>query len=588
VSDDRTLQERSPALTEAHLEAGDVAPTRATPATSPSDPLLGAVIDGKYRMEKLIGVGGMGRVYRGRNLRTDGPVAIKTLLPSLASDDSLVQRFVIEAQSASKLKHQNTIRIYDVGREGDLLFMVMELLDGEPLESLLSREKRIEPARMLHIMTQACRSLAEAHAAGLVHRDIKPDNVFLNRVGDEPDHVKVLDFGVAKLRQKDPGQATLTQAGMIFGTPRYMAPEQARALEIDGRSDIYALGVMMFECLTGKPPFDAADAVGILVQHVNEPIPHFASVAPDLPPMEDLEAIVRRCMAKQPDERFDDVLNLLNALEAASVRYGYVASGTYVQAAGGTVSMGAGAPNTPAAASAVNPGGFDALGVSGGPAETRFTMGKNVEVRDSGAHASVGNKQKIAGVALAAVVGLAALGGALAALVGGDAPAPAPPASEPNAAGSAEAPAASATEAVAVSPAAVAAALASATTELQAGVTNGKTRAAAFIARAILDSEPAGAQAVLADGTSVALPHTFVWRRAEDGSAAPLQVTVQAPGHRAATVTLEASTAPRVVTLEAERRSPRPAAERPPAAPAAEPTPRPTLEGGLEDPFATP
>lgn len=584
MSDDRTLQERSPALTEAHPDARDVAPTRESAAVaSPTDALLGAIVDGKYRIEKLIGVGGMGRVYRGRNTRTDGPVAIKTLLPSLASDESLVQRFVIEAQSASKLKHQNTIRIYDVGREGDLLFMVMELLDGEPLESLLSREKRIAPARVLHIMTQACRSLAEAHAAGLVHRDIKPDNLFLNRVGDEPDHVKVLDFGVAKLRQKDPGQATLTQAGMIFGTPRYMAPEQARALEIDGRSDIYALGVMMFECLTGRPPFEAADAVGILIQHVNEPIPSFASVAPDLSPMEDLEAIVRRCMAKQPDERFDDVSNLLNALEAASARYGYVASGTYAQAAGGTVSMGAEAPNTPAVAAAVNPDGFTALGVDGGTAETRFTMGQSVSVPESGAHAALGNKRTLVGVTLAAVIGVATLGGVLAALVGGDAPEPVASAPE------ADAPALDPASATVASSTAVAAAAASVTAQLQTGVRNGETRAAALVATARVETDTPAAQATLADGRVVDLPHTFTWRREDDGTAAPLAVTVQAPGFQPTALELAPSDTPMQVSLQAEARrpsTPRTPAE-PPAAPT-DPTPpvRPTLEGGLEDPFA--
>src|SRR5690606_18706683 len=154
----------------------------------------------------------------------------------------------------------------------------------------------------------------EAHGAGLVHRDIKPDNIFLNRVGDTHDeHVKVLDFGVAKLRNKQYGGATLTQAGMIFGTPRYMSPEQARAHDLDGRSDIYALGVVMYEALTGRAPFVSDDPVATLIMHVNEPVPPFKVANPDLPAMPELEALVLRCLEKDPDKRFDDVRNLLNA-----------------------------------------------------------------------------------------------------------------------------------------------------------------------------------------------------------------------------------------------------------------------------------
>jgi serine/threonine-protein kinase len=274
----------------------------------------------KYRVERVLGEGGMGKVYRGRNLRTEHSIAIKTLMPELVHDESLVRRFEVEAKAASNLSHPNTIRVYDHGNEGKLLWMVMELLDGISLERALNIERAIEPRRLIGLMRQVCASLAEAHGKGLVHRDLKPDNIFLNRAGGEADFVKVLDFGVAKLKDPKFGSEKLTQAGMIFGTPRYMSPEQARAKELDERSDIYALGVIMFECLTGKAPFEAADPIGVLVKHCNEPVPTFASVNPSLAIDPGFEEIVRRCLAKKPEQRPATVKELRAELDALDVR----------------------------------------------------------------------------------------------------------------------------------------------------------------------------------------------------------------------------------------------------------------------------
>lgn len=286
----------------------------------PADPLIGTVFDGKYVIDALIGVGGMGKVYRGRNLRTEHSIAIKTLMPELVHDESLVRRFEVEAKAASNLSHPNTIRVYDHGNEGKLLWMVMELLDGISLERALNIERAIEPRRLIGLMRQVCASLAEAHGKGLIHRDLKPDNIFLNRAGGEADFVKVLDFGVAKLKDPKFGSEKLTQAGMIFGTPRYMSPEQARAKELDERSDIYALGVIMFECLTGKAPFEAADPIGVLVKHCNEPVPTFASVNPSLVIDPVFEEIVRRCLAKKPEQRPATVKVLRAELDALDIR----------------------------------------------------------------------------------------------------------------------------------------------------------------------------------------------------------------------------------------------------------------------------
>ncbi len=347
-----------------------------------TDSLVGQLIDGKYAVHKLIGEGGMGKVYAGTNIRTESPVAIKTLLPELVRDDTVVKRFEIEAKAASNLHHPNTIRIFDFGSHDGMLFMIMELLDGASLEGTLRREGFLEPRRVIRLMRQVLRSLAEAHGVGLVHRDLKPDNIFLNRAGGEEDFVKVLDFGVAKLKDNKYGNATLTQAGMIFGTPTYMSPEQARAQEIDGRSDIYALGVILYECLTGDPPFKANDPVAVLIQHVNEPPPPFAVTNPHLSPMPEFEAIVMRCLRKAREERFDTVTDLLGALD--ELEQLYATGQTTVQAdsalvSGNTVALprGAGHPS-PGRGTQVHPSNpgqdSDRLGLGDGGVRD-FTIG---------------------------------------------------------------------------------------------------------------------------------------------------------------------------------------------------------------------
>lgn len=335
--------------------------TAASQAQMPVDPIIGTIFDGKYVIDALIGVGGMGKVYRGRNLRTEHSIAIKTLMPELVHDDSLVRRFEVEAKAASNLSHPNTIRVYDHGNEGKLLWMVMELLDGQSLERALSIERAIEPRRLIGLMRQVCASLAEAHGKGLVHRDLKPDNIFLNRAGGEADFVKVLDFGVAKLKDPKFGSEKLTQAGMIFGTPRYMSPEQARAKELDERSDIYALGVIMFECLTGKAPFEAADPIGVLVKHCNEPVPSFASVNPSVAIDSAFEEIVRRCLAKKPEQRPATVKDLRAELDALDAR---LASGRPAPANNSTHQLDLGGSPEDTHRDQNAPDTFDRLGIT--------------------------------------------------------------------------------------------------------------------------------------------------------------------------------------------------------------------------------
>ncbi|MCB9506467.1 MAG: serine/threonine protein kinase [Myxococcales bacterium] len=554
--DDSKIREQDASERDGDTSEHDVASaTQAMSGGSPGD-LVGQLIDGKYRVEALIGAGGMGKVYRGRNIRTDSPVAIKTLIPDLVSDETLVKRFEVEAKSASNLRHPNTIRIFDFGREGTVLFMVMELLDGSSLEGLLQREGRLAPGRVIEVVRQTCRSLDEAHSAGLVHRDIKPDNIFLNRVsrGADEDHVKVLDFGVAKLKDKQYGSATLTQAGMIFGTPRYMSPEQARAFELDGRSDIYALGVVMFECLTGAPPFTANDAVGILIKHVNEPIPTFADIDPNLEPMPELEEIVRRCMAKKPDDRFDDVRNLLNALDGVAPIYGLGGTtGTTSIARSGPEQTRAfdDAPNqTPSAG--VRSDAFDALGVKSGA--SRYTLGAAADI-PSGPHATAGPKSPVVKIA-AAIGGLVVLVGvALMALVHEPAadPVAATPAAEPGAEpAAATPPTPPAADLALVEPVIEVARL-----RIDSAFTSAATAVAATVVPIDLRVRPDTAEAVAriegSDDEPVALPHIFYFTRDPSSPPVSLKFEVTAPGFRATTqdVPLRRSEAPVFVELRA-------------------------------------
>jgi serine/threonine-protein kinase len=294
---------------------------------SKPDPLIGRTVGGRYTIVSRIGAGGMGVVYKARQGAVDRDIAVKVLLPDrLNSDDDLdetVRRFHLEARAASKLSHPNTITIYDFGQDEDgLLYIAMEYLQGNSLEQVL-RQGPMEPGRVARVMMQICSSLAEAHKKGIIHRDIKPDNMFLIQMGDQQDFVKVLDFGVAKLR--GPAQEkTLTRAGMIFGTPKYMSPEQARCQSLDARSDIYSLGVMMYQMLIGRVPFDADDHVSILLMHCTDPPPPFDAVRQDVTVPEELAEVVFKALQKDRDRRFQAVEEMQSALEVVAARFNYV------------------------------------------------------------------------------------------------------------------------------------------------------------------------------------------------------------------------------------------------------------------------
>ncbi len=260
------------------------------------DPFVGRVIDGRYEIQERVGEGGMGVVYKCRQISIDRIIAIKMLNPQMASDPQWVQRFYNEAKACSRLQHPNTIRMFDFGQTTDgRLFMTMEFLDGMSLRDALQKGP-LAPQRVVKVLIQCCASLAEAHSIGIIHRDIKPDNVFLLNMAGSPDFVKLLDFSVAKLLE---GDRMKTQAGVVFGTPQYMSPEQGRGLPLDARSDLYALGILGYEMLTGNVPFNDDNPMTVIQMHLHGAIPPM----PDSIPYS-VQQIVRRALEKDANRRY--------------------------------------------------------------------------------------------------------------------------------------------------------------------------------------------------------------------------------------------------------------------------------------------
>ena len=262
------------------------------------DPLIGTEVIGQYVIRRLLGKGGMGAVYLADQPSVGRRAVIKVLHPALSRDPGLVARFDVEARAASQLGHPNIVTIYNYGAMADgTLFLAMEHLDGQTLEEVIERGRQ-PVARAVDIVRQAAAALAEAHRRGVVHRDVKPSNVMLVSRGQAEDFVKVLDFGIAHVEGSD-----MTSTGAICGTPRYMSPEQLRGQKLDGRSDLYSLGCILFELVTGRAPFTAGSPLGLGYQHVHEAAPRASEVAPKARIPAALDAFLARALAKDPADR---------------------------------------------------------------------------------------------------------------------------------------------------------------------------------------------------------------------------------------------------------------------------------------------
>ncbi len=340
---------RAPAPEEEHQDVTEVAPSSSispmigpTPSggaasRSPSvaerikkrgekDPRVGQVLLGRYRLEKPIAKGGMGRVYLATQLQLGRSVAVKVLNAEFKdTDPQFVRRFGIEASICARLSHPNVVTVHDYGEsESGELFMAMELLRGKTLSQIIQKEAPFSPGRTIHIALQTARALREAHAIGIIHRDLKPGNIMLIEAGDDPDFVKVLDFGLVKLFVPE-GQVVglaadeegdLTRAGTLLGSPRYMSPEQIRGETLDPRTDIYSFGIILFQMAAGRPPFTGNGSVDLIYKHIHEKPPRVSEVAhTECPP--ELEDLIQRCLEKDRTKRFASMTELIGALKNA-------------------------------------------------------------------------------------------------------------------------------------------------------------------------------------------------------------------------------------------------------------------------------
>ena len=278
----------------------------------------GRVLGKRFRIEERVGEGGMGAVFRATDLQTKREVAVKTLLPDAAKDAGLRKRFEREAQILQKVAHPNFVRFVDYGDgASEPAYVVMEFLDGSALSKLLTDESRLLPERALHITRHVLTGLAHAHQLGIVHRDVKPDNVVIVQEPEDPEFAKILDFGIARLAEPEGTDKTkLTQKGEIFGTPIYMSPEQVRGDPIDSRADLYSVSIMLYEMLAARPPFVSKNQNGLFAMHLAALPPPLSDWAPDVAQLGPLQELLDLGLAKQPEERIATAAEYLQRVDA--------------------------------------------------------------------------------------------------------------------------------------------------------------------------------------------------------------------------------------------------------------------------------
>ncbi|MBX2799832.1 MAG: protein kinase [Myxococcales bacterium] len=284
------------------------------PSTRPN-PKGGSIVAGRYQVDKLIARGGMATVYLAHQVGLNRPVALKILTPPPESEDAAAfeHRFRLEAETLAQLDHPNIVILHDFGETEDRRFyLAMEFIDGQRLSDML-KDGPMQVDLALRLLLQVCAGLRYAHKRGVVHRDLKPSNLLVRKLDDGDFQVKLVDFGLVKLTSDD---QSITRAGLILGSPHCMAPEQVRGLEVDHRADIYAIGVLLFRILTGHYPFHGPNSAATMIAHLNQSVPTFYSVAPDIIVPEGLEEVVRRCLSKNPNERFSNVREVMEALGA--------------------------------------------------------------------------------------------------------------------------------------------------------------------------------------------------------------------------------------------------------------------------------
>jgi len=302
-------------------------------------PLVGDEFAG-YRVRSVLGRGGMSVVYQAENLRLSSVIALKVLAPELAADDVFRARFLEESRIAASLNHPNVIPIYDMGSQEDLLYIAMRYVSGTDMRQMIKKRGRILPATALFLVGHAARALDAAHRKGLVHRDVKPGNLLIERGSDEadPDHVYLADFGITKHAMSRSG---LTSTGQFLGTIDYVAPEQIRGMSVLGLADQYSLGCVLYECLTGRVPFEKDLDAAIIWAHVEETPTRPTVLRPELPP--EIDEVFARVLAKRPDERYGSCREFV---DAARMALGIFGPGTETSLAFGTVTTGpqAGAP----------------------------------------------------------------------------------------------------------------------------------------------------------------------------------------------------------------------------------------------------